>query len=102
MDATFLDSVYQLVFFLALKAGFLVLASKLLDVIVLRHSRNFIGMLTVVEPIPEAVEAILHKIFRCSEVKPWINCSYISPCLTLCVGKARGRKGKSKDTNIRE
>ena len=47
-------------------------------------------MLTVIEPIPEAVEAILHKIFRCSEVKPWINCSYISPCLTLCVGKARG------------
>lgn len=29
--------------------------------------------LTVIEPIPKAVEAVLNQIFRCSEVKPWIN-----------------------------
>ncbi len=64
------------------------LALKPFDVFVLRRPRHIIGVLTVVEPIPEAVEAILHKVFRCSKVKPWINYSYISSCLTKCGGKA--------------
>ena len=48
------------------------LALKLFDVFVLRRSGH-IGVLTVVEPIPEAVETILHKVFRGSKVKPWID-----------------------------
>ena len=64
------------------------LALKLFDVFVLRRSRHIIGVLTVVEPIPEAVEPILHKVFRRSKVKPWIDYPYISCCLTECGGKA--------------
>src|SRR5690242_6319799 len=29
---------------------------------------------TVIEPVPEAVEAILYKVFCCSEIEPWIDC----------------------------
>lgn len=29
--------------------------------------------LTIVEPVPEAVEAMLHKIFGRSEVEPWVE-----------------------------
>lgn len=31
-------------------------------------------MRTVVEPVPEAVEAILYQVFRRSEVEPRIDC----------------------------
>ena len=64
------------------------LALKLLDVFVLGRSRHIIGVLTVVEPIPEAVEAILHKVFCGSKVEPWVDYSYISSCLTESGGKA--------------
>ena len=30
--------------------------------------------LTVVEPVPEAIEAMLDQVFRCSKVEPWIDC----------------------------
>ena len=30
---------------------------------------------TVVEPVPEAVEAVLDKVFRSTEVEPWIDCT---------------------------
>ncbi len=63
------------------------LVLKLFDVFVLRRSRHIIGVLTVVEPIPEAIEAVLHKVFGCSKVKPWIDYSYISSCSTECGGK---------------
>lgn len=33
-----------------------------------------IGGLTVIEPVPEAVEPILYKIFRRSKVEPGIDC----------------------------
>ena len=33
-----------------------------------------VEMRTVVEPVPEAVEAILYQVFRRSEVEPRINC----------------------------
>jgi hypothetical protein len=29
--------------------------------------------LTVVKPVPEAVEAMLHKILRCSKIEPRVN-----------------------------
>ena len=32
------------------------------------------GVRTVVEPVPEAVEAILNQVFRCSKVEPRIDC----------------------------
>ena len=69
-------------------AEFFVLALKLFPAILLRRSMHIEGVLTVVEPIPEAVEAILHEVFGCSKVKPRIDCSYISSCLTICGGKA--------------
>jgi len=36
------------------------------------------GMLTVIEPIPEAVESILYKVFGGSKVEPWVDCSVVS------------------------
>ncbi len=30
--------------------------------------------LTVVKPVPEAVEAILHQVFCCPKIEPRINC----------------------------
>jgi hypothetical protein len=33
---------------------------------------------TVVEPVPETVKAILHEVFRRSEVEPRINCACVS------------------------
>ena len=79
------------------------LALKPFRAFLLRRSMHITGVLTVVEPIPEAVEAILHKVFGCSKVKPRINCSYISSCLTACGGKAQGsRKEDRRGTDIRE
>ena len=34
--------------------------------------------LTVIEPIPKAIEPILHQVLRCSEVEPRIDCFSIS------------------------
>lgn len=31
------------------------------------------GMLTVIEPVPEAVEAMLDQVFCGSKVEPWID-----------------------------
>ena len=36
------------------------------------------GMLTVIEPIPEAVEPILNKVFGGPKVEPWIDYSLVS------------------------
>lgn len=38
-----------------------------------RWSRGQRGALTVIEPVPKAVEPILNQIFRCSEVEPRID-----------------------------
>lgn len=39
------------------------------------HAGNAAERHTVIEPVPEAVEAILYKVFGCSEVEPGINCT---------------------------
>jgi hypothetical protein len=57
------------------------------------------GMLTVIEPIPEAVEPILYKVFGGSKVEPWVDCSVVSFFLasSICIvlkglgGCSRGR-----------
>lgn len=35
-------------------------------------------MHTVVKPIPEGVETVLHQVLCGSKVEPWINCSIVS------------------------
>lgn len=37
-----------------------------------------VGKLTVVEPVPETIEPVLHEVLGCSKIEPWINCLYIS------------------------
>lgn len=40
---------------------------------------------TVIEPIPKAVETILHQVFRCSKVEPGIDCAQLSAdCSCSC------------------
>lgn len=39
------------------------------------------GLLTVVEPVPEAVEAILDEVFGGSEVEPRVDCSRVNACI---------------------
>lgn len=43
------------------------------------------GCLTVIEPVPEAVKAMLHKVFGCSEIEPRVNCSVdvVSVCVLM-------------------
>ena len=42
---------------------------------------------TVIEPVPEAVEAVLYKVFCGSEVEPWVDCTLQS---ANCQSKACG------------
>ena len=32
------------------------------------------GLRTVIEPVPELVEAMLYQVFGCAEIEPRINC----------------------------
>lgn len=36
------------------------------------------GKLTVVKPVPETIESVLHEVLGCSEIEPWINCLSIN------------------------
>lgn len=37
-----------------------------------------VGKLTVVKPVPETIESVLHEVLGCSEIEPRINCLSIN------------------------
>ena len=37
-----------------------------------------VGKLTVVKPVPETIESVLHEVFGCSEIEPRIDCLSIN------------------------
>ena len=41
---------------------------------------QWVGSLTIIEPVPEAVESMLYKVFCCSKVEPgidWLQSAFI-------------------------
>ena len=67
----------------------------------LYHRKSNIGLLTVVEPIPEAVEPMLYQVLRRSKIEPGVNWRIVNVGIPTKCTSVFAERNRLVETNIR-